>query len=115
MSLASLYPQFVVLNLIAIYPLDGVFAAKVHLLVDQRENLETSRDGHLKTKNTPFYLPPVTILKMASVVLALMKPTKGLFKRSQHVGPTSPNMVGCNMLASFEHYVGRCWLEFKLA
>ena len=31
---------------------------------------------------------------------------KGLFKRSQHVGPTSPNIVGCNMLASFEHHVG---------
>ena len=56
MSLASLYPHFVVLNLIAIYPLDGVFAAKVHLLVDQRKNLETSREGHLKMKNTPFYL-----------------------------------------------------------
>ena len=31
---------------------------------------------------------------------------KGLFKRSQHVGPTSSNIVGCDMLASFEHYVG---------
>ena len=25
-----------------------------------------------------------------------------LLKRSQHVGPASPNIVGCNMLASFE-------------
>ena len=37
---------------------------------------------------------------------------KGLFKQSQHVvGLTSRNIVGCNMLASFEHYVGWCWFE----
>ena len=50
------------------------------------------------------------------------KLSKGLFKRSQHIGPTSSNIVGCNLLASFEHYVGwmldnvgRYWLQFKLA
>ena len=50
-----------------------------------------------------------------SIFLVMKHAYKGLFKRSQHVGPTSPNIVGCNMLASFEHNVGRCWLDFKLA
>ena len=31
---------------------------------------------------------------------------KGLFKRTQHVGPTLCNIVGCNMLRSFKHHVG---------
>ncbi len=31
-----------------------------------------------------------------------------LFKRMQHVGPTSSNIVVPNMLGSFEHHVGYC-------
>ncbi len=33
---------------------------------------------------------------------------KGLFKRMQHVGPTSSNIVVSNMLGPFEHHVGYC-------
>ncbi len=40
------------------------------------------------------------------------KGPKGLFKQSQHVGPTSSNIVECNTLVSFENcwitVVGRC-------
>jgi hypothetical protein len=36
-------------------------------------------------------------------------------QKSQHVRTTSSNIVGCNMFASFEHFFGSCWLEFKLA
>ncbi len=36
-----------------------------------------------------------------------MRP-KGLFKRMQHVGPTSSNIVVSNMLGPFEHHVGYC-------
>ena len=31
---------------------------------------------------------------------------KGLFKRTQHVGSTSSNIVAYNMLGSFKHHVG---------
>ncbi len=33
---------------------------------------------------------------------------KGLFKRMEHVGPTSSNIVVSNMLGPFEHHVGYC-------
>ena len=33
---------------------------------------------------------------------------KGLFKRMQHVGPTSSNIVVSNVLGPFEHHVGYC-------
>ena len=33
---------------------------------------------------------------------------KWLFKRTQHVGPTLCNIVGCNMLRSFKHHVAWC-------
>ncbi len=33
---------------------------------------------------------------------------KGLFKRMQHVGPTSSNIVVSDMLGPFEHHVGYC-------
>ena len=31
-----------------------------------------------------------------------------MFKRMQHVGPTSSNIVVSNMLGPFEHHVGYC-------
>ncbi len=39
------------------------------------------------------------------ITLLILKP-QGLLKRNQYVGSTSSNVVGCNMLALFEHYVG---------
>ena len=34
---------------------------------------------------------------------------QGPFKRMQHFETTSSNIVGHNMLSSFEHHVGTCW------
>ncbi len=50
---------------------------------------------------------------MYNTLTMFTRPHKVLFKRSQHVGPTSSNVVGCNMLASFEHYVGWCWIMLE--
>ena len=48
-------------------------------------------------------------LKKRAYRHAYMSKSKGPFKRMQHVGTTSSNIVGHNMLSSFKHHVGTCW------
>ena len=62
-------------------------------------------------KEQRFELELLDLFDSAEACLLLSANLQGnvyyrLFKRSQHVGLTSSNIVGCNMLASFEHYVG---------
>jgi hypothetical protein len=50
-------------------------------------------------------------LHMSNLYYEIFSTGKGLFKRSQHVGPTSSNSVACNMLASFEHTISAIYTE----
>ena len=46
------------------------------------------------------------------LVECLQKIYKGPFKRMQHVGTTSSNIVGHNM-SPFKHNVGQCWFVLE--